>query len=80
MCACVRVASATTDTQHPCKVERGDFSMVPEGLPTNVGYCSGEVSKQEDGQTYRQTYMQTDRQTAQDWVVATRNHNTKIYL
>lgn len=54
--------------------------MVPEGLPTNVGYCSGEVSKQEDGQTYRQTYMQTDRQTAQDWVVATRNHNTKIYL
>lgn len=42
---------------------RGDFSMVPEALPTNVGYCSGEVSKQEDGQTYRQTHMQTDRQT-----------------
>ena len=37
----------------------------------HVGYCSGEVSKQEDRQTDRRTCRRTDGQTAQDWVVAT---------
>ncbi len=57
--------------RHPREGWSETTHLVLEGSPTNVEYCNGEVSKQEDGQTDRQTCRQTDRQTAQDWVVAT---------